>query len=484
LFIKARWKYESMKKTATVAGRKIPRFLHRVRGGVHPPDNKQATADKPIRKMDAPELVVLPLRQHLGAPCSPTVGKGDKVLVGTVVGDSEAFVSAPVHSSVSGVVRNVAPHPHPAGGEVLSVFIENDGESALDPGLSPRDWKNMDEDEIRRAVREAGMVGLGGAAFPTHVKLSPPGRYPIDTVILNGAECEPFLTSDYRLMIECAEEIVEGMRIIMKAVGARRGIVAVEDNKPQALRVMAETIRDPAIELRSLHTRYPQGAEKVLITTLLGREVPSGGLPMHVGVVVNNVGTAQAIARYFRTGLPLVERVVTVTGSVVREPANLLVPLGSSFSAAVEACGGFGEPPAKVIMGGPMMGLAQYTLDVPVVKGTSGILALSSAEAGYEIPREPVCIRCGRCVQACPMNLIPTYLAAYAYREKWADLERLHVNDCIECGCCTYTCPTRNPIVQLIKAGKAELARRKSREERRKAEKATEDGEGGGDGGR
>ena len=437
--------------------------------------------------MDAPSTVVIPLRQHLGAPCAPTVGKGDRVLVGTVVGDSEAFVSAPVHSSVSGVVRNIAPHPHPAGGEVLSVIVENDGENEVDPGLSAADWKEMDEEGIRKAVRSAGMVGLGGAAFPTHVKLSPPRQYPIDTVILNGAECEPFLTSDYRLLLEAAEEVIEGLRIIMKAVGASRGIVAVEDNKPLALKHLAETIRDPAIELRSLHTRYPQGAEKVLITTLLDREVPSGGLPMHVGVVVNNVGTALAIARYFRTGMPLVDRVVTVTGSVVREPANLIIPLGSSFAAAVEACGGFTEPPAKVIMGGPMMGLAQYTLKVPVVKGTSGILLLSQKEAAYEIPTEPVCIRCGRCVQACPMNLIPTYLASYAHRGKWADLERLHVNDCIECGCCTYTCPTKNPIVQLIKTGKAELARRKSRIEQSKQQKpaaADNVGEEGGDGGR
>lgn len=471
-----------MKKPETLVGKKFSRLIPRIRGGVHPPHSKQLTADKPIRKMNAPELVVLPMRQHLGAPCTPEVGKGDRVMVGTVVGDAEAFVSAPVHSSVSGVVRNVAPHPHPTGGEVLSVIIENDGENALDPALSPLDWKNMDVAEIRQAVRSAGIVGLGGAAFPTHVKLSPPDEYPIDTVILNGAECEPFLTSDYRLMLEHADEVVEGLRIIMKAVGAHRGIVAVEDNKPQALRVMAETIRDPAIELHTLRTRYPQGAEKVLITTLLGREVPSGGLPMHVGVVVNNVGTAQAIARYFRTGLPLVERVVTVTGSVVREPSNLLVPLGSSFASVVEACGGFSEPPAKVIMGGPMMGLAQYTLDVPVVKGTSGILVLSAAETGYEVPREPVCIRCGRCVQACPMNLIPTYLATYAHRERWADLERLHVNDCIECGCCVYTCPTRNPMVQLIKVGKAELAHRKARDEKRRAENAATSNKEGGDG--
>ncbi len=454
-------------------------FKKRVTGGVHPPDNKQLTAEKPIRRMEAPELVVIPLRQHIGAPCSPRVNKGDRVLVGTVIGDAEAFVSAPVHSSVSGTVRGIAPHPHPAGGEVPAVVIENDGLYERDPSLAPSEWEGMEPEEICRAVRAAGMVGLGGAAFPTHVKLSPPKEYPIDTVILNGAECEPFLTADYRLMLEHTEEVVEGLRIIMKAVGAPRAIIAVEDNKPLAVRRLAEVVRDPAIELRALKTRYPQGAEKVLITNLLGREVPSGGLPMHVGVVVNNVGTARAIAHYFRTGMPLVERVVTVTGTVIREPSNLLIPLGTSFAAAVEACGGFSGNPAKVIMGGPMMGLAQWTLEVPVVKGTSGILALSDEEAAYDIPREPVCIRCGRCVEACPMNLVPTYLAAFSHKEKWEEAKRLNINDCIECGCCTYACPTRNPIVQLIKFGKAELARLKAEEDRRSRERENARGQGG-----
>lgn len=464
-------------KSIKTAGRRP-----RIRGGVHPPDAKHFTAERPIRRIQAPELVVLPLLQHVGAPCSPKVNKGDRVWVGTVVGDSEAFVSAPIHSSVSGTVRAIADHPHPAGGEIPTVIIENDGEYELDPSLSPLQWDNMEADDIRKAVRSAGMVGLGGAAFPTHVKLAPPPNYPIDTVILNGAECEPFLTADYRLMLEYAEEVVEGLRIIMKAVGAPRALIVVEDDKPLAIRRFAEVVRDPAIELRPLKTRYPQGAEKVLVTNLLGREVPSGGLPMHVGVVVNNVGTARAIAHYFKTGLPLVERVVTVTGSVIREPSNLLVPLGTSFAAAVEACGGFTEPPAKVIMGGPMMGLAQYTLEVPVVKGTSGILALSRKEAAYEIPHEPVCIRCGRCVEACPMNLIPTYLAAFAHREKWDEVRRLHINDCIECGCCTYACPTKNPIVQLIKVGKAELARLKASEEKHAKGKSAAEGKEGGDG--
>ncbi|MBC7230987.1 MAG: electron transport complex subunit RsxC [Actinobacteria bacterium] len=458
-------------------------LLYRIRGGVHPPSSKDLTAEKQIRRIEAPATVTIPMRQHIGAPCTPRVKKGDEVLVGTVIGDSEAFVSAPIHSSVSGKVVQVAPQPHPAGGEVLAAIIENDGEYRRDPSLAPPSpWEDMQPEEIRKEVRSAGMVGLGGAAFPTHVKLSPPREYPIDTVILNGAECEPFLTSDYRLLLEEPDAVLEGMRIIMRAVGARRGIVAVEDNKPKAIKAMETCVRGSGIEVASLRTRYPQGAEKVLIANLLHREVPSGGLPMHVGVVVNNVGTAYAIARRFSEGMPLVERVVTVTGSVVREPSNLMVPLGTGFSHAVEACGGFTEPPAKVIMGGPMMGLAQYTLEVPVVKGTSGILALSWKEARYSEPAEPVCIRCGRCVDVCPMGLIPTYLGTYAHNEKWDLLQRLHIEDCIECGCCTYTCPTKNPLVQLIKTGKAELARRRQHAERRESENraAAEKSEGAG----
>ncbi len=455
-------------------------LLYKIRGGVHPPTRKAPTAEKEIRRIEAPATVIIPLRQHIGAPCTPRVKKGDQVMVGTVIGDSEAYVSAPIHSSVSGKVAQVAPQPHPAGGEVLAVIIENDGEYSRDPELQPPSaWESMEPDDIRKAVRKAGMVGLGGAAFPTHVKLSPPRDCPIDTVILNGAECEPFLTSDYRLLLEETEAVLLGLRIIMRAVGAKRGIVAIEDNKPRAIKAVEAAARGSGIEVASLRTRYPQGAEKVLIANLLRREVPSGGLPMHVGVVVNNVGTAQAIARYFSQGTPLVERVVTVTGSVVREPSNLLVPLGTSFSHAVESCGGFTEPPAKVIMGGPMMGLAQHTLEVPVIKGTSGILALSWKEAQFSAPSEPVCIRCGRCVDVCPMGLIPTYLGSYAHNEKWDLLQRLHIEDCIECGCCTYTCPTKNPLVQLIKTGKAELARRKQREERRAAERIA--GEGNGD---
>jgi H+/Na+-translocating ferredoxin:NAD+ oxidoreductase subunit C len=459
-------------------------LFNRVRGGVHPPTNKDLTADIPIRETAAPSTIIIPMQQHIGAPCVPAVKKGNEVCVGTVIGDSEAYVSAPVHSSVSGKVIQVAPHAHPAGEDVLSVIIDNDGEYRPEPTLAaPGAWENMESKQIRSAIRDSGMVGLGGAAFPTHVKLNPPRDYPIDTVILNGAECEPFLTSDYRLMLEQPEAVLEGLLIIMRAVGAARGIVAIEDNKPQALKAMTAVSRGRDIEVSSLNTKYPQGAEKVLINSLLKREVPSGGLPMHVGVVVQNVGTACAIAHYFSTGMPLVKRVVTVTGSVVREPSNLMVAIGTSFAAAVEACGGFTEPPGKVIMGGPMMGLAQYTLEVPVVKGTSGILALSHKETAYSVPGEPVCIRCGRCVDACPMGLIPTYLANYAYNEKWDNLLRLNIEDCFECGCCTYACPTKNPLVQLIKTGKVELARRKTRMERRAAELAAagpEEGDGDG----
>jgi Na+-translocating ferredoxin:NAD+ oxidoreductase subunit C len=458
--------------------------LRRMRGGVHPPGFKDLTVDKPIRDIAASSTVTIPMQQHIGAPCSPRVKKGDEVMLGTVVGDSEAFVSAPIHSSVSGKVLQVAPQPHPAGGEVLAVMVENDREYRRDPSLAPpRPWEDLEPEEICKAVRKSGMVGLGGAAFPTHVKLNPPREFPIDTAIINGAECEPFLTADNRLMLEQPDKIIEGLLIIMKTVGAEQGIVAIEDNKPRAIKAIVALSRGKNITVASLRTSYPQGAEKVLIANLLRREVPSGGLPMHVGVVVNNVGTACAIANYFATGTPLTSRVVTVTGSIVREPSNLMVPLGTSFADAVESCGGFTEPPAKVIMGGPMMGLAQYTLDIPVIKGTSGILALSSSEVDYAVPSEPVCIRCGRCVEACPMGLIPTYLAAFAHNEKWDELGRLNINDCFECGCCTYTCPTRNPMVQLIKTGKVELARRRSRAEKREQASSAAAGEGGdGDG--
>jgi electron transport complex protein RnfC len=446
--------------------RKPLRLLRRFKGGVYPPENKHLTEDKSIIKIEAPHRVIVPLQQHIGAPCKPRVKKGDDVGVGTVLGDVEAFVSAPVHCSVSGKVVQVAPQPNPLGKDILSVIVENDGAYSLDPSVVPPPrWEDMEPEEIRKGIREAGIVGLGGATFPTHVKLNPPRAYPIDTIILNGAECEPYLTSDYRLLLEETNLVLEGLRIIMRTVGAKRGIIAIEDNKPKALKKLKGIELEREISVASLKTRYPQGAEKVLITNLLGREVPSGGLPMHVGVVVNNVGTAHAIARYFNTGLPFTERVVTVTGSVIDQPSNLLIPLGTTFEAAIEACGGFKQEPAKVIMGGPMMGLAQYSLQMPVIKATSGILALSQQEVDYEMPAEPLCIRCGRCVDTCPMNLIPTYLAANAHVGKWEELRRFNILDCIECGCCNYVCPTKNPIVQLVKTGKAELARLKQREE-------------------
>jgi electron transport complex protein RnfC len=452
---------------------KVLDFFNKARGGVHPPGSKGYTEDKAIREIAASSTVFIPMQQHVGAPCVPTVKKGDKVRVGTLVGHSEAYISVPIHSSVSGKVAQVAPHVHPAIGDVLSIIVQNDGEYEWDPSLrAPSDWNNMDSAKIRQAVRDAGIVGMGGAAFPTHVKLDPPRKFPIDTVILNGVECEPYLTSDYRLILEQPETILEGLRIIMKAVGAARGVIAIEDNKPEALKKMGEIASGTGFQVSSVKTRYPQGAEKILISNLLGRKVPPGGLPMHVGVVVNNVGTAHAIANYFSTGMPLVKRVVTVTGTPLNNPSNLMVPLGTTFAHVIEACGGFKEEPTKVVMGGPMMGLAQFSLDVPVVKATSGILALSAAEAKYSIPTQPVCIRCARCVDACPMGLNPSYLATYAYHERWEELERLRINDCMECGCCTYGCPTKNPIVQLIKMGKVEMARRKQRHERAAGELA------------
>ncbi|MGI6189593.1 MAG: electron transport complex subunit RsxC, partial [Caldicoprobacteraceae bacterium] len=297
---------------------------------------------------------------------------------------------------------------------------------------------------------------------PTHVKLSPPKEKPIDTVILNGAECEPYLTADHRLMLEAAEDVADGLKVIMKVLGVERAYIAIEDNKPDAVRIMTDTVKEvQGVDVTVLKTKYPQGAEKQLIYVVTGRQVPSGGLPMDVGVIVSNVGTSAAIARAIKTGMPLVERVVTVTGSGVAEPKNLMVRIGTSFMDVIQACGGFVEEPAKVISGGPMMGIGQYTLDVPVIKGTSGILVLTREEA--KIPDVEPCIRCAKCVDACPMGLMPLMISAYALKEDYDNSEKFHAMDCIECGCCSYSCPAKRPLVQSIRVAKKMITDKRKR---------------------
>lgn len=428
------------------------------RGGVHPNDRKGYTAAKPIEVAPLPEKVIIPTRQHIGAPCSPVVKVGDEVKKGQVIADAQAFVSAPIHASISGKVVEIADYPHPVFGTCTAIVIESDGQDQWVDGLPmKRDWKTMDAAAIKEAIRTAGIVGMGGATFPTHVKLSPPAEKTIDTFILNAAECEPYLTADHRAMLEMTERIVTGMQMTMKVLGVTRGFVGIEENKPDAIQAMTKACSGTGIEVMGLETKYPQGAEKTLIQVVVDREVPSGGLPMDVGCVVQNVGTVIAIADAVEKGLPLIERVTTVTGGAIANPKNLLLRVGSTFAQAVALCGGFKEEPKKIIMGGPMMGMSQRGIDMPIIKGTSGILCLSAADvnAGEERP----CIRCGRCVEACPMGLIPSMLSILGERRAYqVAKEEYDLLDCVECGSCVYVCPAKRNIVHYCKLAKAQTA--------------------------
>jgi len=430
--------------------------MRRFKGGVHPPECKQLTEEKPIRKADPPKILYIPVSQHIGAPGKPIVAKGDKVDRGQRLTEPAGFVSVPVHSPVSGVVKSIEPFHHPLGKKLDTIIIENDGEERFSSELTAvENWQSLSPKDIIDIAKSAGLAGMGGATFPTHVKLSPPEGKKIDTVILNGAECEPYLTADYRLMLEFPDEIIEGMKMIMYTLGAENGFVAIEDNKPEAVKILSQKLSGSDITVVSLRTKYPQGAEKQLIKALTGREVPSGGLPFDIGAYVQNVGTAKALFDAVALGIPLIERVVTVTGSIVNTPANLLVRLGTQAKELISVCDGTSEPPAKLIAGGPMMGIAQYTDEFPIIKGTSGILILGQKEATVNEPKP--CIRCAKCVDVCPMNLVPTELANFAENSDWEKAEDNHILDCIECGSCSFVCPSERNLVQLIKYGKSEV---------------------------
>lgn len=430
-------------------------------GGIHPAYNKDRTATVPVAVAQVPKLLVFPMSQHIGAPCQPLVKVGDRVLRGQKIGDSDAKISAPIHSSVSGKVVAIENRPHPSGRPSLAVVVENDyQDETVPPFVQPKPLEQLTPAEIVQIVSEAGIVGLGGAAFPTHFKLVPPPSAKIDSVVLNGAECEPYLTCDHRIMLERAADVVTGLRLIMQAVGVSQGYIGVEDNKADAIAALEQACAAyPNLQVVPLHVKYPQGLELQLIKAVLNREVPSGKLPADVGVIVNNVGTAAAIAEAVRTGLPLTERVVTVSGSMVERPQNLLVRIGTPFQELLQECGLKGQP-GKIIQGGPMMGITQGSTDAPVTKGVSGVLALSEAES-QPLEAGP-CIRCARCVDACPMFLQPVYLAQYAERGLYDQTEAYNILDCRECGSCSYVCPARRPLLQNIRLAKsAVLAKRR-----------------------
>lgn len=425
------------------------------KGGIHPPDRKELAKDKPISTAKPPKRVVVPLVQHIGAPCKPTVSIGQEVKKGELIGAPEGFVSAPVHSSISGKVVAIGDFPIATGRMVTSVIIENDGKEEWSPLKDNPDHTNLSQEELRGKIKEAGIVGMGGAAFPAHVKLSPPKEKTVDVVILNGAECEPYLTADYRLMIERPNDVVAGLKVLMRVLRVNKGFIGIENNKPDAVEAMKQAVSgDHNIHVCALEVKYPQGAEKMLIKATVDRDVPPRGLPMDVGAVVHNIGTAIAVYEAARYGKPLIERVVTVTGEGIKEPKNLMVKIGTLISDLIDECGGFKTEVAKVISGGPMMGFALYSLDVPVTKGTSGILVIP--EEGVEHAEDfGPCIRCGRCIDICPMGLMPSMLSVLAEKGFYEDAKDYNLFDCFECGSCTYVCPSKRPIVQLIRLAKS-----------------------------
>lgn len=425
------------------------------KGGVHPPENKLQTENQAIETLKAPKMVYIPLLQHIGAPLTPNVKVGDRVLKGQKIADSEAFMSVPVHATVSGVVKKIEVLPFPLMGTMNTVVIENDEKDEWCELEKISNWEEATKEELLALIREKGIVGLGGATFPTHIKLNPPADQKIDTLLLNGAECEPYLNSDNRVMIEYPEKVVTGIKIMKHILNVKNAYIGIEDNKEEAIKIMKKACEGEDIEVVPLKTKYPQGGEKSLIKAILDRKVPSGKLPSSVGVVVNNTTTAAAIYDAVVNGLPIVEKVVTVSGLGVKENKNLKVVIGTPILDLMEYCGYNEEVTEKVVMGGPMMGMPQYTLDVPVIKGTSGLLALTEKEMNIYEPKP--CISCGKCVTVCPMSLEPLMYVKLAKASNWEGMKDYNLMDCVECGSCAFICPANRPLTEAIKIGKAKL---------------------------
>lgn len=419
--------------------------------------HEKHTAGSVSEKMPLPETVSISMAQHIGAPCKPLVSKGDYVKLGQPVGDSDAFISAPIHSSVSGIVKDITTMRSVTGGEDQMIVIETDGEQAVWEGVEPPGVNNREE--FINAVHKSGAVGLGGAAFPTYVKLSPKNLDEVDTLIVNGAECEPFITSDHRLMLENTQSIIDGAVAIMKYLELKKAYIGVEENKPDAIEMLKKVIDENGhsddIEVKVLRARYPQGAERVMVYEITGKVLNAGMLPADVGVVLSNVTTIAFIGNYLKTGMPLVEKRITVDGNAVKEPKNIIVPIGARIADVVEACGGYSAEPEKILMGGPMMGRAVYSDEFPIIKNNNAILVFDGKQA--LIPEETACIKCGRCYGACPFDLMPVAIAE-AYDKKDADkLKTLKVNECMECGSCSYICPARRPLSFINKMSKGFL---------------------------
>jgi len=433
------------------------------RHGVHPPESKELTARVPIRRMPFPEEIVLPLRQHAGKPAKLMVAKGDRVERGDKVAAADGFVSVPIHASGGGTVMDVGLYPHPDGtmAEAVRIRLDRYSPQLPRPRLVP-EWSGLTPAQVVAAVQEAGVVGLGGAAFPAHVKLSPPKDVKIELLLVNGAECEPYLTTDHRTMAEFPDRVLFGARIMMHALGVSRAVIGVERNKPDAIEALGKALpADLDITVQPLTVKYPQGAEKMLIKAVTGREVPSGKLPMHVGTIVQNVASLSAIAEVFETGLPLIERVVTITGRGVKKPSNLIVPVGTRIRDALEVCGGLTEDATEILFGGPMMGAPQPDLDAPIIKGTTGIVVLTEADSK---PRRTYpCIQCGHCLEACPVFLNPQLLGLLAQAGRYAEMETAHLADCMVCGSCSWVCPSNIPLSQMFALSKVALRREKAK---------------------